>query len=284
MDIGELKAGYNNTYEVGYKGLLGNRGRLSIDAWFQQRGEVNPPAFVATPSIWFVPSSLSSYLTSNITATATGLVGPTNAAAIAAALVPSLAATLGPAPLGTVTFEGQTRPDVLATYASVSGETLDVYGIDLGYDWLVNNAWTVTGTYSWLSDNIFPEVIGGNGLPYMSNSAKNKGTMALRYNNEVRGFSLEGRARYADGFPVNSGVFYTGKDIPSPAGGGATYRYEDVTTRTTFDLGATWHVPFFWDDVTWSINGTNITDVKQPTFAGTPNIGAMYLTKVQVKF
>lgn len=295
QDIGPLKAGYNNNYELGYKGLVGKQGRLSIDAWYQQRGEVNPPAFVATPSIFFVPSgtpnSLASYLGGNIGATVTAALvaqgvplatAQAQAAQIAGTLAPQLTAALAPAPLGTVTFADQTRPDVLATYASVSGKTIDVYGIDVGYDWMFTNEWTLTGTYSWLSKNVFSAIPGGNGLPYMSNSGKNKATLALRYDNDRKEYGVELRGRYTDAFPVNSGVFYSGQAIPSPSGG--TYTYPAVPVIATVDLGFNWQLPLGRRDVTWSLNGTNILDNKRATFDGTPAIGRLVMTRFSYKF
>ncbi len=70
-DIGPLKAGYDNTFELGYKGLLGKKGRLSVDFWYQERGDVNPPAGPATPSIFFDGANLGQYLGGNIIATVT---------------------------------------------------------------------------------------------------------------------------------------------------------------------------------------------------------------------
>ena len=48
QDVAALKASFNNTYEIGYKGIMGNRARLAIDAWYQQRGDVGAPANIAT--------------------------------------------------------------------------------------------------------------------------------------------------------------------------------------------------------------------------------------------
>lgn len=323
LDIGELKAGYNNNFELDYKGIIGKRGRFSADVWYQQRGEVNPPAFVATPSVFFVPSgvpnSLGAYLGGNIAATVTAALmalglpqaqAQAQAAQIAGALAPSLTAALAPAPLGTVTFTDQNRPDVLATYASVSGKQLDVWGIDIGYDYLLTDAWTLSGTYSWMcggkiskaslrpSCTIFPEIQGGNALPYMSNSPANKGSVALRYRNDAHGYGVEVRGRYTDAFPVNSGVYYSNKDIPAPGGataggeyhicaGGTTalcYQYPGVPVIMTLDLGFRMRVPVGAKNVMWSLNGTNVLDNKRATFDGTPAIGRLVMTRLSYTF
>ncbi len=314
-DLNRLQAGYNNTLELGYKGLLGQNGRLTVDAWYQQRGEVNPPGFLATPSVFFNGTNLAGFVGGNIVETLTPIfqaqiqqqnpgippaqaqqLAATQAGQIANGLAPQLAGALARAPLGTITFGD--RPDLLATYVSGGNETLDVYGIDIGYDWLFNDKWSVAGTYSWLSDNEFPQIDGGNDLPYRTNSPMHKATVALRYNNELKGLSTELRGRYADAFAVNSGVFYSGVDIPAPGGtcseatadqcsgeaGAQTYRYPAVPVSATIDLNVSWRLPFAGENVTWSVLANNILDNKRPTMAGIPAIGRLVMTRLQYRF
>ncbi len=314
-DLNRLQAGFNNTLELGYKGLLGQHGRLTVDAWYQQRGEVNPPGFLATPSVMFDPANLAGFLGGNIVETLTPIftaqiqqqnpgIPPAEAQALAAAqagqiangLAPQLAGALARAPLGTITFGD--RPDLLATYVSGGSETLDVYGIDIGYDWLFNDKWSVAGTYSWLSDNEFPLIDGGNSLPYRTNSPMHKATLALRYVNELKGLSTELRGRYADAFHVNSGVFYSGTDIDAPDGtcsdaaadqcsgapGAQQYRYPSVPVSATIDLNVSWRLPFLGENVTWSLLANNVLDNKRPTMAGIPAIGRLVMTRLQYRF
>ena len=65
-DIGPLNASYNKTIELGYKGILANRVRLAVDAWFQKRGDVGNPAGLATPNVFFNAPQLGAYLGPNI--------------------------------------------------------------------------------------------------------------------------------------------------------------------------------------------------------------------------
>ena len=65
-DIAALKASFNNTYELGYKGIMGDRARLAVDLWYQQRGDVGAPASLATPNIFYDPQTLGAYLGANI--------------------------------------------------------------------------------------------------------------------------------------------------------------------------------------------------------------------------
>jgi iron complex outermembrane receptor protein len=304
-DIPAQKAGYNNTFELGYKGLIGTKGRLSVDGWFQQRGEVSPPAYAATPSVFFNGQQLGAFVGPNIVQTlvpifmaqgASQQVAVAQATAIANGVTPGVATALASAPLGTITF-GET-PDVLFTYSSVGGKTLDVWGIDVGYDYILNEKWSVAGTYSRLSDNEFPDFIGGNNLPYRTNSPINKATAAIRFNNELRGYNLELRGRYADGFDVNSGVFYSGANISAPGGtcsdaaaaqcsgaaGAQTYQYPAVPTSITADINFSWRLPFMAENLTWSVLANNVLDNKRASMAGVPAIGRLVMTRLQYKF
>ena len=297
-NIGELKASFNNTFELGYKGLIGEKGRLSVDAWWQKRGDVNPPAGVATPSVFFNGANVGAYVGANVVATLVPIFesqGMTNAQAqaaagqIATALAPQAAAILAAAPLGTVTFDDEARSDVLFTYFTVDS-SITVYGVDLGYDWMLSNKLTVSGTYSWQSENVFDDVVfdettGANGLPFMSNSPKNKASLTLRYD-DTRKFAAEVRGRYADAFPVNSGVYYSGKDIddPNSANPVDVYQYSSVPVILTLDAGVTWRQPFGYRGFTWSLNGTNVLNNERATFAGTPAIGRMIMTRLSFTF
>jgi outer membrane receptor for ferrienterochelin and colicins len=155
---------------------------------------------------------------------------------------------------------------------------------------LLSNKLTVSGTYSWQSENVFDDVVfdvttGANGLPFMSNSPKNKASVTFRYDH-TPSLSLELRGRYADAFPVNSGVYYSGKDIddPNSANPADTYQYPSVPVFMTMDAGVTWRQPLGYENLTWSLNGTNVLDNKRPTFAGTPAIGAMVMTRLAYRF
>ncbi|HYV99220.1 MAG TPA: TonB-dependent receptor [Gemmatimonadaceae bacterium] len=299
-DIGALKASFNNSLEAGYKGLIGKKGRVSIDLWYQQKGDVSPPAGVATPNVFTDSASLSNYFNGNITATLTpvfqsfGLspqAAAANAAGLAAQVAPGLAGSLKAAPLGTITFADETRPDVLFTYFTLD-KKVNVYGIDLGYDWQLTNAFALSGTYSWQNKNVFSDIIfaentGANGLPYMSNSPKNKASLTLRWESDKRHLSVEARGRYTDAFPVNSGVYYSGKPIDDPNNADPSVTLPalpPVRVIAVMDAGINWRVPLPGQDLTWALNGTNLFDNKRPTFVGTPAIGRMLITRLQYKF
>ena len=72
-------------------------------------------------------------------------------------------------------------------------------------------------------------------------------------------------------------------DETNPAG--TTYTYPAVPVNAFLDLGFTWRLPFRGSQqISWSLNGTNILDNKRPTFAGVPSIGRMIMTRIQYGF
>ena len=80
--------------------------------------------------------------------------------------------------------------------------------------------------------------------------------------------------RYADAFPVNSGTFSSYS--PNPAGG---YSYAPVPANTMIDLGASYRLPIA-QNVTWSLNVSDLLDTRVATFAGVPQIGRLIATRV----
>ncbi len=293
QDIGPLEASYNNTYELGYKGIIGDRLRLAIDAWYQKRGDVGNPAGLATPSILFNGQTLGAYIGPQIAAE---LIRQGVPAAQAAQLAPAIATQLvagtptqpglAAVPLGIVQFN-DTRfanaTSVYATYTSARNKEFDVQGIDMAADYAFNDVWTLTGTYSWVSDLIFGDIVSSNLLPLMLNAPDNKFSVAMRYNSEPRGIGYEIRGRYAKDYPVNSGVYATDFAFPRP-GVNQTYTYEPVDAQAFLDLSFNWRLPIGGREAMWSINGTNVTNNKARSFPGFPQIGAMFMTRIQYTF
>lgn len=310
-DIAALKASFNNTYELGYKGILGNRARLALDAWYQQRGDVGAPASLATPNVFFDPQTLGGYLGTNITTTLVQAGLPAaQAQAIATALAPQLTAAAARAPLGVITFDSPiaSPTDAIATYQTIN-KKVDVKGVDLAFDYIFSPRWSAAATYSWVSDVIFDDVRDAQGNALALNAPDHKATLTGRWNDEIRGLSVELRGRYANTFPVNSGVYASNRTFPAPAvlnpnvpagtyqpsAPGANcsentpencvYTYPAVPVNAFLDLGFSWRLPVRGSQqITWSINGTNILDNKRATFAGVPEIGRMIMTRIQYAF
>ncbi len=297
QDIGPIKASFNNTYELGYKGIVGNRLRLAIDAWSEKRGDVGNPAGLSTPNIFFNKASLQTFLTTSlIPAITAALQGPpfnfsqAQAQGTAQVFAPQVAASVSnsfaPLPLGIVSFNSDkfaSARDIYATYTSYN-KTITVKGVDLAADLIANNNWSLAGTYSWVSDLVFPNVTSSNQLPLMLNAPDNKASLAARFRDERRGFGFELRGRYTNGYPVNSGVYATDVLFPRP---GSTTRYEYYPVKTAALMDASFNYRFSVANarsLLWSVNGDNILRHMYRTMPGAPLIGRLVMTRLQYTF
>jgi iron complex outermembrane receptor protein len=295
-DIGPIKASFNNTWEIGYKGIIGSRLRVAVDAWREKRGDVGNPAGLATPNVFVNRNSLSSYLgTSLVPAITQALMGPPfnypqqQAAGVAQQFAPlvagGLATELSRLPVGIVSFNDDrfaSATDVFATYTSFD-TTITVNGIDVGFDYVANNNWSFNGTFSWVDNDSFPEVTSSNNRPLMLNAPSNKLSLGTRYQNVAGGWGLDARVRYANAYQVNSGVYATGVDFPLPGQVG-TYRYDDIDAATIFDLGFNYRFNPGGKSALFSVRADNLFDTKYRTMPGTPELGMMLVTRLQYSF
>jgi len=295
-DIAPIKASFNNTYELGYKGIIGNKFRLAIDAWSEKRGDVGNPAGLTTPNIFFNTASLQTYMTTALIPAITGaLMGPpfnmpqAQAQATANAFAPQIAGTVAgnfaPLPLGIVSFNSPTfasARDIYATYTSYD-KTITVNGIDVSMDYVANSNWTFSGTLSWVDNDSFPKVVSSNNRPLMLNAPSNKVSASSQYRSTSGTWGIDARVRHTNAYPVNSGVYATGVDFPIPGATG-TYRYDDIDAATIVDLGFNWRFQPAGNAVLFSIRADNVFDQKYRTMPGTPELGMLLVTRLQYSF
>ena len=281
-DIGALKASFNNTFELGYKGIIGSKTRIAIDLWHQIRAETGLPAAQANPGVFYDPATLGTYLVTNLTVALMQQGVPqqqaqATATEVAGALVPLMAQL----PQGSITIDSPLTADqsFIATYAQGNGE-ISVNGVDLALEYLLTDRWSLEGTYSFIDKIVFPEV-GGAQNPLMSNSPKHRATAAGRYKHEGMGLGLETRVRYSDAFPVNSGVFNSLGIPPNTPG---TALYTRPGTSIQFDIGVMKRLSLAGREFNWSLFGQNIADDESPTFVGVPAVGRLITTRIQYTF
>ncbi|MBY0489767.1 MAG: TonB-dependent receptor [Gemmatimonadaceae bacterium] len=306
-DISPLAASFNDTYELGWKGLI-NEGKIRYDvaAWRQRRGDVGTSAALSTPNVFFGnPQQLGGYLGTQI---ATFLISQgvpqAQAAGAAAALANGLTPSVASLPVGVVTFNnGQTLPNaVYATYLTSKGE-IWVTGLDMAADAQISDRLTADIAFSWQNRGVFPWINGGNGLPLMSNSPRSRGSLGLRYRNEAKAMGFEFRGRYNEAYPVNSGVYATNFAFPLALGqtgytvgasGGAgrcptaptgTFCYENVPEAVIFDAQVSKSFEIGGNQkLMWSINAQNLFDNRVRTFPGVAEIGRMLTTRLSYSF
>ena len=305
-DLPPLNASFDNTFEVGYKGL-GMAGKLSFDfsVWAQQRGGGAITASLATPWIFANPAqtgafvgaqagaalaaAIPAYVTAEVNA---GRLTPAQGNAVASALGASVPALAGGAatgltpllasiPLGTVGFDDpiNTNYQLRATYRRVD-KTIEVWGSDLGMSYQFTQDFAMDVTASVVNRVVFDELQVGTS-PLALNAPGAKATLTARYQGQESGLGLEGRWRYTDAFPVNSGVYESGVTNPSNAG---PFQYAPVAVSNQFDVQFSKRFANLGKGVVFSVNVQNVFDNKVATFVGVPALGRLALTKLSYTF
>ena len=295
-DIGPIKASFNNTYELGYKGILGSKVRLSVDLWREKRGDVGNPAGLATPNVFFDSTTMKNFMQAALipAITAALMQPPFNysqqqAAGTAQQFGPLMAAGVAngmkPLPLGIVSFNSPTfasATDIYATYTSYD-TTITVNGLDVAVDFVANNNWTFGATMSWVDNDSFPEVTSSNFRPLMLNAPSNKLSAFTQFRSTSGAWGVDARVRHANAYQVNSGVYATGVDFRIP-NSTQTYRYDDIEAATIFDVGLNWRFLQGGRDFLFSLRADNVLNEKYRTMPGTPELGTMLISRVQYSF
>lgn len=292
-DLRPLGAAFNDTYELGYKGL-GMGGKLSFDVstWYQRRGDVAVTAALATPTVLFGnPVQLGGYIGQQV-GVALGTSGlpltPAQIQLIAGQLAPNLAQVFAPLPLGTVTFDSDivTNGNLRATYQRLD-KTVDVWGADIGVSYAFNSDWSADWTASVVNNIIFQDVFVGP-QNFMTNAPGAKTTLTGRYASQSNGWGGELRWRYTNAFPVNSGVFVSGVPLQTAGtvvGRPQGYTYQPVPVNNLVDVGISKRFGVNGGrSITWSLNVTNVFDNRVPSFVGTAEIGRLAVTRLSTTF
>ncbi|MCG6954567.1 MAG: TonB-dependent receptor [Gemmatimonadetes bacterium] len=267
-DVPGIRESHTETYEVGWQGVIQNKLRLSADVYRMRRNNFVSPLVISTPLLTLDGAGVGAYITTPIVTALTqqliaaGLDPATaQAQAIAQAqqLVPVLATAIASVPVGVVSSNevDAQGADIIVTYRNVGD--INLWGADLGFEWFLNDQWTLTGTYSHMSKDDF--AIPGSD-PIALNAPKDKGTLGLGYRNVLSGFNASGRMRFASSFPAAS-ADYNG-DVPSSA---------------LFDLDVGYKVPN--TAATLQLSVSNLFDTPYRSFVGVPDIGRLALLRIK---
>ncbi|MGI9141100.1 MAG: TonB-dependent receptor domain-containing protein [Gemmatimonadaceae bacterium] len=257
QDLDPLKVTRNEVIELGYKGALTDRISMGVDLWFQKRFDVRTAA-ISTPNVFLDRTMTTAYLTGVFTAAGLGASAGPTATAVANGLTGI--------PLGTVvpTDPLSTNADLLFIYRNVPGTT-NVRGADLSFDLGLTERMSLLGTYSWVSDMLFPTPVGVEQITL--NAADNKASLTARFNDRDRGLRGELRGRYVNAFPVNDGV-WIGR----------------VPVNAMVDAGITVGMPGTDGRGLFSLNATNLFDNKRRSYVGVPEIGRLVMSRIQYTF
>ncbi len=271
VDVPPLEHTVSETYEAGYKGLIGERLLFAVDGYYARKRNFVSPLRIETPFV-LVPGheklfgDLTEALAAGIAnnnnlSGALPLVGltPEDVAALIVELSkPTLATTLPEgAPIGIVQpAENATPGQLLLAYRSI-GE-IEYYGLDVSAELLLGDGLRAFGNMSWLSDNFFDaDELGEEEksleLSMNAPSIKLKGGVSYESSGD---WSVHASVRHTGGFEVRSGL-YSGS----------------IEDHTLLDIGGGYDLGDYVSGLRLNLSIFNVLDQQRREFIGAPKIG-----------
>lgn len=258
--VDRIRPTITNTYEAGYKGVVADKLSLSLDVYRSEIKDFVGPLRVETPNVFLTNQSVSAFLRTRLT-------GAGLPAAVAQGLAAQLAGSAAAIPLGTVAPDQRDNSDLILTYRNFGD--VELWGADMGFQFLATNRFSVNGSLSWVSEECFDFNEDGSctsATDISLNAPKIKGSFGARYVDQISGLSLDGRVRYSDAFIMNSGV-YLG----------------EVDSYAVVDANIGYKLPVAAEAMV-SLTVSNIFNDVHREFVGAPELGRLALLKLQYTF
>lgn len=263
-DIAEMRSTIYNTFEVGYKGVLGERVLLAADVYHARVNDFVGPLRIETPNVFLDAQSVAAFLQARLLPLVqAGALDAATVAQVVGQIVPVVAAI----PFGTVVPDQVEASDLLVTYRNFGD--VNYWGADLAVQVLASDRVRINGAYSFQSDECFDFNTDGrctSADDIALNAPRHKGSVGFVFDDQIAGFSFDGRFRMSGGFPMNSGV-YIG----------------DVEGYGVVDLGVGWRVPF-QPNARLSLSASNVLNNLHREFIGAPELGRLVLARVRYDF
>ena len=242
-DVPGIRESYTETFEVGWQGLLGNKFSLTADVYYTKKNDFISPLIVQNPLLLLrggdVGAMLQAQLAPILIPQLMG-AGLTYDQAVAevTTIITTLATGIGTVPLGVAASDGvaSQESDLIVAYRNVGD--VDYWGADLGFSWFIDDKFTLSGTYSHVSEDWF-EIAGG--APIALNAPMAKGSMGLAYRNARTGWTGEARVRFTTEFPAES-AGYTGTECVTE-NVGAYFGEKCVEGVTLVDVNLGYKIP-----------------------------------------
>ena len=260
--VDALEATGHSTFEVGYKGLLGDRLLLAADVYRANVKNMVGPIRVETPNVFLEEQSTAAYVLHR-------LQPVIQAGLITEAVALAIAAQIAGAPLGTVAPDQRAGSDIIATYRNYAD--VDYWGADLAAQYLVSDRLSVRGAFSVVSNECFREGEEVDEddpcegpLDIALNAPRIKGNLGLVYEDRAKGLALEGRVRFTDSFPMNSGTYI-----------GEVEGYNVVDASVSYD---------FQPGTRVTLTANNLADNMHQEFFGAPQVGRLLIMRVRHEF
>ena len=238
----------SQTFEVGYKGIIGDKVLLAVDAYHASRSNFAGALQTHTPFV-LVPG-LTQDLVRDIAA---GIAANTSLAGALGLfnLTPEQAAQLLVDVAGSALPSASTPiaivqprennpgigevPELMLTYPNFG--SIKFYGVDLALQVAASRSLTLFGNLSWVSDDYFDHTEVNEESEELS-VALNAPALKIKLGGQYRhasGLSVNLSGRYIDGYPVNSGPYEGDVDSYFVMDLGLGYTFANTGLRA--DLG-----------------------------------------------
>lgn len=285
-DIPGLQPSIATVWEVGYRGLIGERLLITADAWRLSESDFTSSLVIRTPLFLLDPDQFGEFLAQNAgPSIVSALVQAGHPEAVARERAQELIAAWVRIPGGVASSEDLAAAGASLVAMNVNFGEVDLWGFDLGARWLITGSWSVSGTYSHVSDHSFCllRTSTGTGSADCSerdllalNAPKDKLTAALMYRSPGNAFVSEIRARHTGGFPVSTSE-YTG--LQCIGGGGEPC----VRAFTLLDLLLGYELTAL-PGASVQLLITNVLDEGYRSFVGVPTVGRLSLLRLRYEF
>ncbi len=259
-DIGDLTSTIYNTFEVGYKGLLGDRVLLAADLYYSQVENFVGPLSPVTPAVFFEQAGVADFLRHR-------LAPLLQAGILSDATIVEIAANAAALPLGMVTPDQVDTPDVFLTYRNFGD--VDYIGADLAAEILVSDRFQLNANYSFVSEECFDfnnDDSCGSSQDIALNAPSHKGSLGFTWDDRSSGFTAQGRIRVTDGFPMNSGAYIGDVDGYGVIDASIGYRIAALPAAQI------------------SLSANNLLNNVHREFVGAPEIGRLVVTRLRYDF
>lgn len=245
VDFGGLTRRWTTQLEVGYKGLINNRLRVGVNAYYRQNNHLSSAFTTVTPNVFFDQASLATYL----------------AQYMSAAQADSAAQAMAGIPMGTVSFEEATNPtDVVRAQFLVPG--IDYWGASFDLEVAITPELSARANYTYLSENFLEGELGAR---VVFNAPQNQGVLGVDYINPRVGFNATLQGRFVESYPAVNGV--TVVDLPA---------------YTLIDAIVGYRIP--GSNVTLSITAYNLFDDVHQELPFTATLGRLVIGGVRAVF
>lgn len=293
-DVAPLDQTTTQTFEVGYKGLIGERVLLSVDGYYEQQQDFIGAALVESPLAYLqqaglsqdVGAALGTLFATTSDPTVQDLLQqlqqaglpPDQVAALLAGLVGGALANTPAAVVQpdqpVLPTDNQNEVGALISYRNFG--TVTYYGVDVALEVRATDRLRLFGNASFVSDDFFDneELDEENAdLALALNAPKTKAKGGFSYS-VPRGLSFNASARYTEGFPVLSGPYVGG--LPAPYGTGEG----GVEDHFLLDVGVGYDFEKYVPGLRLNVTVQNALDNEHRQFIGATQLGRLALARL----